>query len=327
MSAVARQHHGLPRIDDATVATIEFESGALGTLTTVWHDLLERPNMRRLEILCQQLYVALEGDSDAVLRWRFAGEDEHRLSGVELADAGAAGGEVAGPLVPFGAGHSFNPLTRFLEAAGWRTVSAAVRRGRRRASSGGCHVPLRRPGRDRDRGRPNVTVYVGLLRGVNVGGATKPMADLRRIAEGVGSMTCGRTCRAATWCSVPVVPRQRWRGKLRSAIAAETKLDPPIAVRTAAQLAQVVERCPFDDTANVHVTFLVEGAKGAAPKVDQEQFAPERYEVRGKEVYLYLPNGLGRSKLAAALTKGAAAADGTTRNWRTVNAVLAMARA
>ena len=75
------------------------------------------------------------------------------------------------------------------------------------------------------------------------------------------------------------------------------------------------------------MTFLVEGAKGAAPKVDQEQFAPERYEVRGKEVYLYLPNGLGRSKLAAALTKGAAAADGTTRNWRTVNAVLAMARA
>ena len=29
----------------------------------------------------------------------------------------AAGGEAAGPLVPFGAGHGFNPLTRFLEAA------------------------------------------------------------------------------------------------------------------------------------------------------------------------------------------------------------------
>ena len=45
-----------------------------------------------------------------------------------------------------------------------------------------CTAPPTR--RDRDRGRPNVTVYVGLLRGVNVGGATKlPMADLRRIAE------------------------------------------------------------------------------------------------------------------------------------------------
>jgi len=117
VSAVARQHHGLPRIDDATVARLEFESGAVGTLTTVWHDVLERPNMRRLEILCERLYVALEGDSDAVLRWRFAGEDEHTLSGVELADAArASGGEAAGPLVPFGAGHGFNPMTRFLEA-------------------------------------------------------------------------------------------------------------------------------------------------------------------------------------------------------------------
>ena len=117
VSAVARQHHGLARIDDATVARLEFESGAVGTLTTVWHDLLERPNMRRLEVLCERLYVSLEGDSDAVVRWRFAGEDEHRLAGADLADAArAAGGEAAGPLVPFGNGHGFNPLTRFLEA-------------------------------------------------------------------------------------------------------------------------------------------------------------------------------------------------------------------
>ena len=40
--------------------------------------------------------------------------------------------------------------------------------------------------------------------------------------------------------------------------------------------------------------------------------------MRGREVYLYLPDGIGRSKLAQALGKGGAAADGTTRNWRTV---------
>ena len=83
-------------------------------------------------------------------------------------------------------------------------------------------------------------------------------------------------------CSVPRGAAAAVARKLRSAIAAETTLDPPIAIRTAAQLAKVVEQCPFDDTANVHVTFLVEGAKGAAPKVDQEQFAPERYDVQGQ---------------------------------------------
>ena len=173
-----------------------------------------------------------------------------------------------------------------------------------------------------------MTVYVGLLRGVNVGGKTKlPMADLRRIAEGCGFddvrtyVQSGNVVFRTSGAAAAVAK------KLRSAIAAGTSLDPAIAIRSAAQLAKVVEQCPFDDTASVHVTFLVEGAKGAAPKVDQEQFAPERYDVRGKEVYLYLPNGLGRSKLAAALSKGAAAADGTTRNWRTVTAVLEMARA
>jgi uncharacterized protein (DUF1697 family) len=172
-----------------------------------------------------------------------------------------------------------------------------------------------------------VTVHVGLLRGVNVGGKTKlPMADLRRIAEGCGFddvrtyVQSGNVVFRTSGAAAAVAK------KLRSAIAAGTSLNPAIAIRSAEQLAKVVEQCPFDDTANVHVTFLVEGAKHAAPKVEQEQFAPERYDVRGREVYLYLPNGLGRSKLAAALSKGAAAADGTTRNWRTVTAVLEMAR-
>ena len=174
-----------------------------------------------------------------------------------------------------------------------------------------------------------MTRWIALLRGVNVGGATKlPMADLRRIAE-----DCGFDDVRTYVQSGNVVFRTRGAAaaavakKLRSAIAAGTSLNPAIAIRSAEQLAKVVEQCPFDDTANVHVTFLVEGAKHAAPKVEQEQFAPERYDVRGREVYLYLPNGLGRSKLAAALSKGAAAADGTTRNWRTVTTLLEMVRA
>ena len=172
-----------------------------------------------------------------------------------------------------------------------------------------------------------MTVYVGLLRGVNVGGKSKlPMADLRRVAQGCGFEDVRTYVQSGNVVFRAGGAASAVARKLRSAIATETSVDPAIAIRTAAQLAKVVDQCPFDDTANVHVTFLVEGAKGAASNVDQDQFAPERYEVRGKEVYLYLPNGLGRSKLAAALSKGATAADGTTRNWRTVNAVLEMAR-
>ena len=93
-------------------------------------------------------------------------------------------------------------------------------------------------------------------------------------------------------------------------------------MRTAAQLSKIVDGCPFDDTANVHVTFLVDGATATKPAIDPDDFAPERFEVRGKQVYLYLPNGIGRSKLAQALSRGAAKSAGTTRNWRTVTKLL-----
>ena len=172
-----------------------------------------------------------------------------------------------------------------------------------------------------------MTAFVALLRGVNVGGAAKlAMADLRRIAEG-----CGFTDVRTYVQSGNVVFRTggsaaKVAAALRSALAAEASIDAAIAIRTATQLASVVERCPFDDTANVHVTFLVEGAKRATPNVDAEQFAPERFAVGRREIYLYLPNGIGRSKMAAALGRGGAAADGTTRNWRTVTTVLEMAR-
>jgi predicted dehydrogenase len=119
VSARSREFHELKRIDDATVARLEFESGALGTLTTVWHEMLERPNMRRVEVLCERLHLTVEGDSEATVRYRFAGEQAHELSGAALAEAArAAGGETAGPLLGFGHdGYVFNPLTQFLEAA------------------------------------------------------------------------------------------------------------------------------------------------------------------------------------------------------------------
>jgi len=173
-----------------------------------------------------------------------------------------------------------------------------------------------------------VTAYVALLRGVNVGGrASLAMADLRRIAEG-----CGFDDVATYVQSGNVVFRASGSGPavtraLRSAIAAETSLHPEVAVRTAAQLSNVVDGCPFDDTANVHVTFLVDGATAAKPAIDPDDFAPEQFEVRGKQVYLYLPNGIGRSKLAQALSRGAAKTAGTTRNWRTVTKLLDLVRA
>ena len=55
--------HGHPRIDDVTVARLDFAGGAAATLTSVWRDVLERGSLRRLEVLCERLFVARRATS------------------------------------------------------------------------------------------------------------------------------------------------------------------------------------------------------------------------------------------------------------------------
>ena len=61
MSGAAREVHGHDRIDDVTVARLEFAGGAIGTLTSVWHDVLERPSLRRVEVFCERLLRGARG--------------------------------------------------------------------------------------------------------------------------------------------------------------------------------------------------------------------------------------------------------------------------
>ena len=102
LSAATREVHGFPRIDDVTVARLDFESGALASLTSVWHDVLERPSLRRVEFLCERLFAVIEGDLVGPVRWQFTGEDEHCLAGDALVGAlRARGDDVVNPAAAF----------------------------------------------------------------------------------------------------------------------------------------------------------------------------------------------------------------------------------
>ena len=57
VSGTVREFHGIDRIEDLAVARLEFESGAVASLTSVWHDIIERPSLRRVEVFCENLYV------------------------------------------------------------------------------------------------------------------------------------------------------------------------------------------------------------------------------------------------------------------------------
>lgn len=168
---------------------------------------------------------------------------------------------------------------------------------------------------------------VALLRAVNVGGGGKlPMADLRAVAT-----ECGFDDVATYVQSGNLVFTTREddgavvAATLRAALAAATGVDTDVMVRTRGELRNVVDANPFvdrtDDPTRLHVVFTAETAE--VPDLDATAFLPEEVAAIGRELYLYLPGGIGRSKLAVRVT-GRKGPRGTARNWRTVTTLLEM---
>jgi predicted dehydrogenase len=70
VSARSANHHGHDGIEDVFSASIAFADGALGTLTSVWHDVLSRPSLRRVEIFCGSRWIAIEDDWFGPVTWQ-----------------------------------------------------------------------------------------------------------------------------------------------------------------------------------------------------------------------------------------------------------------
>lgn len=87
VSAWTREFHGIEGIEDAATASFAFASGAVGSMVSVWHDVLERPSLRHVEILCERLHVVVEGDWFGPVRWTLTGTGEQAREGIDLLEA------------------------------------------------------------------------------------------------------------------------------------------------------------------------------------------------------------------------------------------------
>jgi uncharacterized protein (DUF1697 family) len=176
-----------------------------------------------------------------------------------------------------------------------------------------------------------MTVMVALLRGINVGGSGKlAMSDLRRIAAGCGFGDVQTYVQSgnvvfSTSLRSPAAAAER----LGAAVADGAGITAAVVVRTRAELRQVVEANPYAHLSpgptQLHVVFLPGGERAELPAIDLERFAPESAAAVGQQLYLHLPDGIGRSKLATALNRSVG--HGTARNWRTVTTLLDLAEA
>jgi uncharacterized protein (DUF1697 family) len=170
------------------------------------------------------------------------------------------------------------------------------------------------------------THYAALLRGINVGRKRVPMAELRTLLEGLGHGAVGTYLQSgnAVFTS-DEADEEKLAADLERAL--EKHFGFPIAclVRSGGYLKAVADACPFPAARltgkQVHAMYFsapVDPGRFAA--LDQPSFRPDEFRLGDRVLYLYVPNGLARSRLAEALNKPATTRGvvATSRNWNTV---------
>jgi uncharacterized protein (DUF1697 family) len=166
--------------------------------------------------------------------------------------------------------------------------------------------------------------YVALLRGVNVGGHRLPMKDLATIFGDAGCRdvrTYIQSGNVVFRAGAPLV--KRVPTVIAAAISRQFGFDAPVIVRSAEEMQAVTRGNPFlragCDLSRLHTMFLADApAKAAVAALDPKRSPPDEFSVKGREIYLHLPNGAGRSKLTNLYFDSKLGTISSLRNWNTV---------
>jgi uncharacterized protein (DUF1697 family) len=167
-----------------------------------------------------------------------------------------------------------------------------------------------------------VTVYVALLRAVNVGGRQLKMEEFRRIATHMGYASPRTFIASGNLLFASEKPEAAVKRELEAAITGHMGKPVEVMVRTAQELTDVVAANPFsDEPANRTVAVFFDDAPGQQVIDSATNVVDERLALGTREIYGHYPSGQGRSKLKLG-TKAA----GTARNMNTVAKLAGLAR-
>jgi len=177
-----------------------------------------------------------------------------------------------------------------------------------------------------------MTTYVAMLRGVNVSGRNRlAMDDLRALVEACG----GQRVRTYVQSGNAVFDSARSASRVAAALGSSLReaVGNPVAVllRGVTEMESVMASNPFlrrgADERLLHVTFLAAAPSPAAVSatVPEATAGDDEFVVVGREVHVRCPHGYGRTKLSNAFFEKRFGTEATTRNWRTVAALVDLA--
>ncbi|GAB3227234.1 DUF1697 domain-containing protein [Glycomyces halotolerans] len=170
---------------------------------------------------------------------------------------------------------------------------------------------------------------VAMLRGVNVSGKNKlPMSEFRSVLGELGFANVATYIQSGNAVFDSDLSSAQVAETVRTALADRFDIETPVIVRTAEELEAILAADPFAgrdlDPSKVIVSLLADPAPETLSVPDGR---PEEAHTLGREVWVYYPTGIGKSKLdRTPFWKPLGKAAVTARNLRTVQKLRDMAR-
>ena len=177
-----------------------------------------------------------------------------------------------------------------------------------------------------------MNIYIALFRGINVGGKNSlPMKELAGVFEELGCQNIKTYIQSG---NVVFKSSRNNVSGLSGSISTEIKkrcgFAPLVLLLSLGELEKIVASNTFPEVRNdlkaLHVGFLASiPGQPDLNRLERLRGKNERFRLIDSAFYLYAPDGVGRSKLAAN-TERLLGISMTDRNWRTVCKILEMAK-
>lgn len=165
---------------------------------------------------------------------------------------------------------------------------------------------------------------VALLRAVNVGGRSVPMAELRALCAELGWEEVATYVQSGNVVFTAAGKAPELEATLEAALTKRFGFAVPTIVRTAAQWATLAAANPFPDAALETPNYLLlyvskhPAAEGAEAQIQGRAADGEQVRRSGSALWIHYPSGSGRSKVTPNLIDKAIGSPATSRNYRTV---------
>jgi len=176
-------------------------------------------------------------------------------------------------------------------------------------------------------------VLISMLRGVNLGAHNRIKMDaLRALYESLKLEDPRTYVQSGNVIFRSKEKNQAQLGKkIQDAIEKKFGFRPEVILRTTDELRKAIAASPFAkrtelEPGKILVTFLAgEPGPDAHANLARLKEHPEELHLKGREMYIYFPDGAGKSKLPWSQVERLLKVTGTARNWNSVTNMLAMA--